>query len=89
MKQFIIHLNDQKIADKKFIIEDLDATHLLIKGDVRDEITRKVEEWMDEVSHIMILVCCIQFDFFSLFMLHILFGANNILHCNQERLLHN
>ena len=50
MKQFIIHLNDQKIADKKFIIEDLDATHLLIKGEVRDEITKKVEEWMDEVS---------------------------------------
>eukprot|EP00584_Thalassiosira_punctigera_P009550 CAMPEP_0172544196 /NCGR_PEP_ID=MMETSP1067-20121228/14400_1 /TAXON_ID=265564 ORGANISM="Thalassiosira punctigera, Strain Tpunct2005C2" /NCGR_SAMPLE_ID=MMETSP1067 /ASSEMBLY_ACC=CAM_ASM_000444 /LENGTH=64 /DNA_ID=CAMNT_0013330719 /DNA_START=266 /DNA_END=460 /DNA_ORIENTATION=- len=48
MKQFIIHLNDQKIVDKKFIIEDLDATHLLIKGEVRDEITRKVEEWMDE-----------------------------------------
>ncbi|KAL9191559.1 hypothetical protein ACHAXT_001265 [Thalassiosira profunda] len=48
MKQFIIHLNDQKIADKKFIIEDLDATHLLIKGDARDEINRKVEEWMDE-----------------------------------------
>jgi len=48
MKQFIINLNDQKIADKKFIIEDLDATHLLIRGEVRDEINRKVEEWMDE-----------------------------------------
>lgn len=50
MKQFIMHLNDKKSADKKFILEDLDATHLLIKGDVRDEITRKVHEWMDEVS---------------------------------------
>jgi len=48
MKQFIINLNDKKSADKKFILEDLDATHLLIKGDVRDEITRKVDEWMDE-----------------------------------------
>jgi len=48
MKQFIIHLNDKKSADKKFILEDLDARHLLIKGDVRDEITRKVDEWMDE-----------------------------------------
>jgi DNA helicase TIP49 (TBP-interacting protein) len=47
-KQFILHLNDTKIADKKFILEDLDATHLLIKGEVREEITRKVEEWMDE-----------------------------------------
>lgn len=48
-KQFIMHLNDQKKSDKKFIIEDLDATHLLIKGDVRDEITKKVDEWMDLV----------------------------------------
>lgn len=48
MKQFIMHLNDKKSADKKFILEDLDATHLLIKGEVRDEITRKVDEWMDE-----------------------------------------
>lgn len=56
-KQFILHLNDTKIADKKFILEDLDATHLLIKGEVREEINRKVEEWMDEVSfHLMRLV---------------------------------
>lgn len=65
MKQFIIHLNDKKSADKKFILEDLDATHLLIKGEVRDEITRKVDEWMDEVriyvsmllSYILIATC--------------------------------
>jgi hypothetical protein len=56
MKQFIMHLNDKKSADKKFIIEDLDATHLLIKGEVRDEITRKVDEWMDEVS--IMCPCC-------------------------------
>ena len=51
MKQFIIHLNDKKSVEKKFILEDVDARHLLIKGDVRDEITRKVDEWMDEVSY--------------------------------------
>ena len=49
MKQFIMHLNDQKIADKKFILEDLDATHLLIRGEAKDEISRKVDEWMDMV----------------------------------------
>ena len=56
MKQFIMHLNDKKSADKKFILEDLDATHLLIKGEVRDEITRKVDEWMDEVR--IMCACC-------------------------------
>ena len=59
-KQLILHLNDTKIADKKFIIEDLDATHLLIKGEVRDEITRKVEEWMDEVSNRWNMTQCLE-----------------------------
>jgi hypothetical protein len=42
-------LNESKIADKKFILENIDANHLLIKSDARDEILRKVEEWMDMV----------------------------------------
>ena len=59
MKQFILHLNDKKVADKKFIIEDLDSRHLLIKGEVKDEIERKVSEWMDEVryANVFLSVC--------------------------------
>jgi TFIIH basal transcription factor complex TTD-A subunit len=45
-KQFIKYLNETKL--KKFIIEELDATHLLIDGSAREEILRKVEDWMDE-----------------------------------------
>jgi hypothetical protein len=30
-KQYIQYLNELKPVDKKFILEDLDATHLLIK----------------------------------------------------------
>ena len=48
-KQYIQHLNELKPVDKKFILEDLDATHLLVKKKVREEIDRKVEGWMDEV----------------------------------------
>jgi TFIIH basal transcription factor complex TTD-A subunit len=47
-KQYIQYLNELKPVDKKFIIEDLDATHLLVKKKARDEIERKVEAWMDE-----------------------------------------
>lgn len=47
-KQFIQYLNELKPIDKKFILQDLDATHLLIKRKAKDEITRKVEEWLDE-----------------------------------------
>jgi hypothetical protein len=53
MRQFILHLNESKIADKKFILENIDANHLLIKSDARDEIVRKVEEWMDMVSSLI------------------------------------
>lgn len=47
-KQYIQYLNELKPVDKKFILEDLDATHLLVKKKARDEIEKKVEAWMDE-----------------------------------------
>lgn len=46
-KQFIRHLDEQKTAEKKFIIEDLDSNHLLVKEKAKEEILKKVEEWMD------------------------------------------
>jgi len=47
-KQFIKFLDKAKSADKKVILEDLDATHLLIDGRAKDEILRKIEAWQDE-----------------------------------------
>ena len=47
-KQYIQHLNDLKPVDKKFILEDLDAEHLLVKATARNEIESKVEAWMDD-----------------------------------------
>jgi len=47
-KQYIQYLNELKPVDKKFIIEDLDSTHLLVKKKAKEEIERKVEKWMDE-----------------------------------------
>jgi len=47
-KQYIQYLNELKPVDKKFILEDLDATNLLVKKKARDEIERKVDAWMDE-----------------------------------------
>ena len=47
-KQYIKRLDDLKSHDKKFIIEDLDTTHLLINIKAKDEIMTKVEEWMNE-----------------------------------------
>ena len=45
-KQFILSLNAHKEpADKKFVLQDLDATHVLVKQKAKDEILREVEEW--------------------------------------------
>lgn len=47
-RQFITYLNKKKTTDKKFIIEELDATHLLVKKSARGEIDAAVEKWMDD-----------------------------------------
>jgi len=47
-KQFIQYLNELKPQDKKFILQDLDSTHLLVKMQAKDEIEKKVDDWMDE-----------------------------------------
>mmetsp|Transcript_8229 Transcript_8229/g.17760 ORF Transcript_8229/g.17760 Transcript_8229/m.17760 type:complete len:116 (-) Transcript_8229:1689-2036(-) len=46
-KKYIERMNDLKTQDKKFILEDLDSTHLLIHKRARAEIEKKVEQWMD------------------------------------------
>lgn len=55
-KQYIKRLDDLKTNDKKFIIEDLDETHLLVKVKARDEILRKVEDWMNEVRFLYVFI---------------------------------
>lgn len=47
-KEYIQYLNKVKPQDKRFIIQELDSTHLLVKKSAREEIESKVEEWLDE-----------------------------------------
>mmetsp|Transcript_28599 Transcript_28599/g.59752 ORF Transcript_28599/g.59752 Transcript_28599/m.59752 type:complete len:121 (-) Transcript_28599:9-371(-) len=47
-KQYIRYLNVLKEPnDKKFISQDLDPTHLLVKEQYKDEILAQVEAWED------------------------------------------
>lgn len=46
-KQFIQYLNEVKPVDKKFILQDLDATHLLIERKAKTEIEQKVDQFFD------------------------------------------
>ena len=47
VKQFVQYNDSTRHDDKKWIIADLDDTHLLIRRKYKNEIIRKVEEWMD------------------------------------------
>ncbi|KAL7565982.1 hypothetical protein ACA910_011005 [Epithemia clementina (nom. ined.)] len=46
-KEYIMYLDSKKDSsgDKKLVIEELDATHLLVREKFKDEILRQVEEW--------------------------------------------
>lgn len=47
-KQYILYLNELKPTDKRFVMADLDSTHLLVKVKARKEIETKVETWQRE-----------------------------------------
>ena len=47
-KEYIKHLNELKPVDKKFIIEDLDSQHLLIKRYVND---KEFWNWLQKTIH--------------------------------------
>jgi hypothetical protein len=43
--QYLKHLNETIYSNNMFILEHLDATHLLVKRKARNLILQKVEEW--------------------------------------------
>ena len=47
-KQFIQYLNELRPSDKKFIIQELDSSNLLVKESAREFIEEKVDKWLDE-----------------------------------------
>lgn len=50
MKQFLLHLDETLALGKKFIIQDLDDTHLFISSDALNVLQNKVDDLMDQIS---------------------------------------
>ena len=49
MKQFLLHLDEtQKLNNKKFILADLDDTHVFIDSEILETLKDKIDELMDE-----------------------------------------
>lgn len=50
MKQFLLHLDETSALGGKFIIQDLDDTHLFIAAEYLSILRSKVDDLMDQIS---------------------------------------
>ena len=50
VKQFLLHLDEKVILGKKFVIDDLDETHLFVSAEIVAVLQEKVWEIMDNNS---------------------------------------
>ena len=50
MKQFLLHLDEKFLLGSKFIIQDLDETHLFISPEVLDMLKSQIDDLMDKIS---------------------------------------
>ena len=48
--QFLLHLDEKFTLGSKFIIQDLDDTHLFISPDVLDQLKGQIDDLMDKIS---------------------------------------
>ncbi|KAI5712950.1 general transcription factor IIH subunit 5 [Diaphorina citri] len=50
MKQFLLHLDETNTLGRRFIIQDLDETHLFISSDVIELLMTRVDDLLDQIS---------------------------------------
>lgn len=50
MKQFLLHMDDTNAFGRKFVIQDLDETHLFISADILDVLQDKIDDMMDKLA---------------------------------------
>lgn len=48
MKQFLLHLDEKNKLGKKFILQDLDETHVFIEPEILDVLREKINDLMDQ-----------------------------------------
>lgn len=50
MKQFLLHLDEKMELGTKFVIQDLDETHLFISVDCVERLKDRIDDLMDKLS---------------------------------------
>ena len=51
MKQFLLYLDDTRELGEKFVIEDLDDTHLFVDSAFVDKLKEKIDDLMEKHSY--------------------------------------
>lgn len=52
MKQFLLHLDETNALGQRFVLQDLDSTHLLIAPEVIKILKSKIDDLMDKFSFV-------------------------------------
>lgn len=50
MKQFLLHLDESEAFGRKFVIQDLDDTHLFISSEILPVLQDRIDDLMDKLS---------------------------------------
>lgn len=50
MKQFLLHLDETNALGQRFVLQDLDATHLLITAEILNVLKNKIDDLLDQFS---------------------------------------
>jgi TFIIH basal transcription factor complex TTD-A subunit len=50
MKQFLLHLDEKMMMGSKFVLHDLDETHLFIAADILERLQERIDDLMDKLS---------------------------------------
>lgn len=50
MKQLLLHLDETNALGNKFILQDLDETHLFIAAEILEVLQSRIDDLMDRIS---------------------------------------
>ena len=50
-KEYILRLNEEKGKNEKFLLEELDDTHLFVKPVAVEELSRKLKEFQEQNTY--------------------------------------
>lgn len=50
MKQFLLHLDETLALGRKFILQDLDETHVFISTDIVETLQARIDDLMDQIN---------------------------------------